>query len=178
LRRAFGNHRSRFVLIAAVAMMIIIALAAAAVVNQRGDRASANEPQAKEPPPSLGIDLTHCPKAEPEELPPYALAGATEAALDQLPSVKGYVLAYVDGEAQTARGTYASSAYLTRGGSASRPGVIKGMCRERPQYAQLLLDRSVEVNMQSPEVESASLSQHSVYVAKFEGDYWVYSIGH
>jgi hypothetical protein len=159
-------------------MMIIIALAAAAVVNQRGDRASANEPQAKEPPPSLGIDLIHCPKAEPEELPPYALAGATEAALDQLPSVKGYVLAYVDGEAQTARGTYASSAYLTRGGSASRPGVIKGMCRERPQYAQLLLDRSVEVNMQSPEVESASLSQHSVYVAKFEGDYWVYSIGH
>ena len=76
-------------------------------------------------PASLGIDPMKgtYPKAEPGKLPPNALAGATEAALDQV-----------------------------------------------------LLDRSVEVNFIFPEVESASLSQHSVYVAKFEGDYRVYAI--
>jgi hypothetical protein len=54
------------------------------------------------------------------------------------------------------------------------------MCRKRTQYGQLLLERSAEVNINFPEVEreSASLSQHTVYVAKFEGDYWVYAIGH
>ncbi len=186
MRGALGDHRWRLVLISAVAMMALVALAAAAVVTQRGDPGtSANEPQteeppAKEPPASLGIDLVHCPKAEPEKLPPDALAGATEAALDQVPSVFGHVIAYIDGEARTSEGAYASSAYLTEGGSASRPGIIQDICRERPQYGQRLLDRSVEVNMFFPEVEreSASLSQHTVYVAKFEGDYWVYAIGH
>jgi hypothetical protein len=43
---------------------------------------------------------------------------------------------------------------------------------------QVLLDYSVEVNIIFPEVESAGLSQPSVYVAKFEGDYRVYAIGH
>lgn len=181
MRGALGDHRWRLVLISAVAMMALVALAAAAVVTQRGDPgASANEPQTEEPPASLGIDLVHCPKAEPEKLPPDALAGATEAALDQVPSVFGHVIAYIDGEARTSEGAYASSAYLTEGGSASRPGIIQDICRERPQYGQRLLDRSVEVNMFFPEVEreSASLSQHTVYVAKFEGDYWVYAIGH
>src|SRR3712207_9412446 len=42
-------------------------------------------------PTTLGIDLRSCPKAEPQELPPDALAGATEAALDQVPSVFGEV---------------------------------------------------------------------------------------
>jgi hypothetical protein len=180
LGRASGSHRSRLILIVAVAMAAFVALAAAAVVSQRDDRASANEPQAEEPPASLGIDPMKgtCPKAEPEELPPDALAGATEAALDQAPSVFGRVVAYVDGETQTSEGAYASSAYLTEGGRASLPGVIRGTCRDRPQQANLLLDRSVEVNMIFPEVESASLSQRTVYVAKFEGDYWVYAIGH
>jgi hypothetical protein len=58
--------------------------------------------------------------------------------------------------------------------------MIRDMCRERTQYGQLLLERSAEVNINFPEVEreSASLSQHTVYVAMFEGDYWVYAIGH
>jgi hypothetical protein len=122
LRRAFRNHRPGLALTAVVAIVAIATLVATAVVNQRGDRGSANEPQAEEPPPSLGIDLIHCPKAEPEELPPYALAGATEAALDQVPSVFGHVIAYVEGEALTSEGAYAGSAYLTEGGRASRPG--------------------------------------------------------
>jgi hypothetical protein len=164
----------------AVVIVAVVALAVAAVAIQRGDRVSANEPQAKGSPASLGIDPMKgtCPKAEPEELPPDALAGATEAALDQVPSVFGRVVAHVDGEAQTSEGAFAFSAQLTEGGSASRPGIIRDMCRERPQYTQLLLDRSVEVNIILPEVESASLSQHTVYVAKFEGDYRVYAIGH
>jgi hypothetical protein len=178
LGRASGNRRSRLVLIAAVVTVAVVALAVAAVAIQRGDRVSANEPQVKGSPASLGIDLIHCPKAEPEELPPDALAGATGAALDQVPSVFGRVVAHVDGEARTSEGAYAFSAQLTEGGFASRPGIIRDMCRERPQYAQLLLDRSVEVTIILPEVESASLSQHAVYVAKFEGDYRVYAIGH
>jgi hypothetical protein len=180
LGRASGNRRLGLVLIAAVVIVAVAALAVAAVVIQRGDRVSANEPQAKGSLASLGIDPMKgtCPKAEPEELPPDALAGATEAALDQVSSVFGRVVAYVDGEARTSEGAYAFSAQLTEGESASRPEIIRDMCRERPQYAQLLLDRSVEVNIIFPEVESASLSQHIVYVAKFEGVYRVYAIGH
>jgi hypothetical protein len=178
----FRDLRSRLVLIVAAVTAVLVALAAAAVATQRGDLASANEPQAKEPPTSLGIDPMKgtCPKAEPENLPPDALAGATASALDQVSSVFGHVTAHADGETLTSGGAYASSASLTEGGSASRPGIIRDMCRERPQYGQLLLERSAEVNIYFPEVEreSASLSQHTVYVAKLEGDYWVYAIGH
>jgi hypothetical protein len=174
LRPGLGNRRARLVLIAAVVALVV--LAAAAMVTERGDRASANEPQAKGP-PGLGIDLVHCPKADPEELPPDALAGAVEAALDHVPSRD--VIAYIDGKARTTEGAYASSAYLTGDGGASRPGIIREMCRERPQYAKRLLDRSVEVNIVFPDAfPSASLSQHAVYVAKFEGEYRVYAIGH
>jgi hypothetical protein len=178
--RAFRNGRSRLALIVAIVTAALVALAAAAVATQSGNRAPANEPQAKEPPRSLGVDLVHCPKAEPEKLPPDALADATEAVLDQVPSVLGHVIAHAGGKTLTSDGAYASSAYLTEGGLAARPGIIRGMCRGRPQYGQRLLDRSVEVNLSFPEVEkeSASLSRHSVYAAKFEGDYWVYAIGH
>jgi hypothetical protein len=173
LRRTLGD-RPRVVLISAV--MVIFALVALVVVTQRGDRASAGEPQAGEL-PSFGIDLIHCPKAEPEKLPPDALAGATEAALDHVPSKA--VVAYIDGEAATTEGAYVRSAYLTGDGGASRPGIIRHICRERPRYAERLLDRSVEVNAVFPAAfPSASLSQHTVYVAKFEGDYRVYAIGH
>jgi hypothetical protein len=172
--RVFRNHRLRFVLIAAVAMVILVALAAAAVATHRGDRAPAKEPLAKEPPASLGIDLIHCPKAEPEELPPDALAGATRAALDHVPS--GEVVAYIDGEARTTEGAYAVAAYLAKGGPSPRSRMI----REGLGCSKLLQDRSVVVELRFPEVEkeSASLSQHTVFVAKFEGDYWVWGIGH
>jgi hypothetical protein len=110
LRRTFGNHRSRLVVTAIVAMVAIVALTATAVVTHRGDLAAANEPQAKGSPASLRIDLIHCSKGEPEKLPPDALAGAPEAALDQVPSIFGHVAAYVDREARTPEGAYASSA--------------------------------------------------------------------
>jgi hypothetical protein len=126
------------------------------------------------PPPTLGIDLRSCPKAEPEVLPPDALAGATEAALDQLPSVFG--------DAKTTESAYALAAYRMKGGSGPfgpRPGMVHQMCRERPQYAERLLERSVEVDLISPKLlPSASLSQHTVFVARFQGEYWVYGVGH
>ena len=162
MRGALGDHRWRLVLIAAVAMMALVALAAAAVMTQRGDPgASAEEPQTKEPPASLGIDLVHCPKADPEKLPPYALADATEAALDQVPSVFGDV--------EANEGAYASSA--SRGGNKM---ITKGL-----GCSKLLRDRSVTVNLIFPKMlPSASLSQHTVFVARFRGDYWVWGIGH
>jgi len=159
-----GNHRSRLGLISAVVMIALVALAAVAVVTQRGDPgASANEPQTKEPPASLGIDPTKgtCPKAEPGKLPPDALAGATEAALEQVPSVFGDV--------EANEGAYASSA--SRGGNHM---ITKGL-----GCSKLLRDRSVTVNLIFPKMlPSASLSQHTVFVARFEGDYWVWGTGH
>ncbi len=123
---------------------------------------------------TLGIDLRSCPKAEPEELPPNALAGATEAALEQVPTVFGDV--------KTTEGAYAVAAYRMKGGSGPfgpRPGIVRDMCRERPQYAERLLERSVEVDLIFPKLQpSASLSQHTVFVARFQGDYWVYGVGH
>jgi hypothetical protein len=126
------------------------------------------------PPTTLGIDLGSCPKAEPEELPPNALAGATEAALDRVPSVFG--------EVKATEGAYAVAAYRMKGGSGPfgpRPGIVRDTCRERPQYAGRLLERSVEVDLIFPKLQSsASLSQHTVLVARFRGEYWVYGVGH
>jgi hypothetical protein len=123
---------------------------------------------------SLGIDLRSCPKAKPEELPPDALAGATEAALDQVPSIFGDVKA--------TEGAYAVAAYRMKGGSGPfgpRPGIVREMCRERPQYGERLLERSVEVDLIFPKLQpSASLSQSTVFVARFQGDYRVYGAGH
>jgi hypothetical protein len=122
---------------------------------------------------TLRIDLGSCPKAEPEELPPNALAGATEAALDQVPSVFGDVKA--------TEGAYAVAAYRMKGGSGPfgpRPGIVRDTCRQRPQYAGRLLERSVEVDLILPKLQSsASLSQHTVFVARFRGEYWVYGVG-
>ncbi len=125
-------------------------------------------------PTTLGIDLRSCPKAEPQELPPDALAGATEAALDQVPSIFG--------EVKATEGAYAVAAYRMKGGSGPfgpRPGIVQDMCRERPQYAERLLERSVEVDLIFPKLQpSASLSQSTVFVARFQGDYRVYGAGH
>ncbi len=123
---------------------------------------------------TLGIDLGSCPKAEPEDLPPNALAGATEAALDQVPSVFGDVKA--------TEGAYAVAAYRMKGGSGPfgpRPGIVRDTCRQRPHYAGRLIERSVEVDLIFPKLQSsASLSQHTVFVARFRGEYWVYGVGH
>ncbi len=125
-------------------------------------------------PTTLGIDLRSCPKAEPQELPPDALAGATEAALDQVPTVFG--------EVKATEGAYAVAAYRMKGGSGPfgpRPGIVRDMCRERPHYGERLLERSVEVDLIFPKLQpSASLSQSTVFVARFQGDYRVYGAGH
>jgi hypothetical protein len=125
-------------------------------------------------PTTLGIDLRSCPKAEPQKLPPDALAGATEAALDQVPSVFG--------EVKATEGAYAVAAYRMKGGSGPfgpRPGIVRDMCRERPHYGERLLERSVEVDLIFPKLQpSASLSQSTVFVARFQGGYRVYGAGH
>ncbi len=38
---------------------------------------------------------------------------------------------------------------------------------------------AVEVDLIFPKLQSsASLSQHTVFVTRFQGDYWVYGVGH
>jgi hypothetical protein len=112
---------------------------------------SANEPRAEGPRASFGIDPTegNCPKAEPEKLPPDALAGATEAALDQVPSVFGDV--------EATEAAYAVAAYLGKSGLGRSPMIRIGL-----GCSQLLQDRSVTMDLVFPELEpSASLSQHT-----------------
>jgi hypothetical protein len=149
----------------AVAIAALVVLAAVAVVIQRGDLASANEPQAKEPRASLGIDPAKgtCPKAEPETLPPNALVGAINAAL-----------AYFE-DVEEAEGQYAMSAERGLDGE-----FLRYNCPElSPQRAKLLQKRTVVVSLEWPKMfPSASLSQHTVFVAKFEGEYRVWWIFH
>ena len=163
--RAFEHRRYRLVLIVAVVTAALVALAATAVVSQRSDRVPVNEPPTKGPPASLGIDPTKgtCPKAEPETLPPNALAGATNAALAHFEDVE-------EAEAQ-----YAVSANRGLDGEFFRhncPGLS-------PERAKLLQKRTVVVSLEWPRMfPSASLSQHTVFVAKFEGEYRVWWIFH
>jgi hypothetical protein len=165
----------RLWIIAVIAFVGVIFFLSGCGQQRPGGESPESEPTHRTtPPPTLGIDLRTCPKAEPQELPPDALAGATEVALDQLPSVFG--------DAKTTEGAYALAAYRMKGGSGPfgpRPGIVQEMCRERPQYAKRLLERSVEVDLISPKLlPSASLSQHTVFVARFQGNYWVYGVGH
>jgi len=94
-----------------------------------------------------------CPKAEPEKLPPDAL--------EQVPSVFGDIEANED--------AYAVAA--SRGGNRM---ITKGL-----GCSKLLRDRSVSVDLVFPNMlPSASLSQHTVFVARFRGGYWVWGTGH
>jgi hypothetical protein len=167
--RALGNRRSRLILIAAAAVAVLIALTAVVLAAQRDgakQRATPEEPPTERPPSSLGIDLRRCPKTQPEKLPPDALAGATEAALEQVPSVFGDV--------EATEGAYAVAAYLAESGRGRSPMIRKGL-----GCSKLLQDRSIVVDLVFPKLEpSASLSQHTVFVARFGDDYWVWGIGH
>jgi hypothetical protein len=93
------------------------------------------------------------------------LAGATEAALEQVSSVFGDV--------ESTEGAYAVAAYLGKSGLGRSPMIQRGLgCSETLQ------DRSVVVDLILPKLEpSASLSQHTVFVARFRGEYWVYGTG-
>lgn len=176
LRRAFRYHRTKLVSITTLALATIVLSVATAVAFRGGDQGpigqGSNEPAGK-PPASLGIDLVHCPNAEPEQLPPDALADAANAALDQAPLIFGYVGAYENGKAQTIKGVYGEAAYLAKSGLGRSPMIRQGL-----GCGKLLQDRSVTVDLVFPEVQSASLSQHTVFVARFGGDYWVWGIGH
>jgi uncharacterized protein (DUF1800 family) len=157
------HRRSTLVPIVAAVTAVLVALAAAAVATQRGDLALANEPRAKEQLTRPEIDRMHCPKIEPEQLPSNALAGATNTAL-----------AYFEG-VEDAEGQYAVSAKRGLDGEFFRHN-----CPElSPQHTKLLQKRTVTVSLQWPKMlPSASLSQHTVFVAKFEGEYRVWWMGH
>ena len=144
-------------------MAVLVALVFAGVVAQRDDRASAKEPQSKESLAGLGIELIHCPKAEPEELPPNALAGATNAAL-----------AYFE-DVEEAEGQYAVSEDRGLDGD-----FFQYNCPElSPERAELLQRRTVVVSLEWPKMfPSASMSQHTVFVGKFEGEYRVWWMWH
>lgn len=107
-----------------------------------------------------------CPKAKPQILPPAALAGATRAALGEAPGLYPRM---------NTRGRYAEAAY--RGMSAPVKGFYKNVCPHRLRYGKLLQKRSVQVNMIFPHyIQSASLSQHWVFVARFGGEYRVWGV--
>ncbi len=104
-----------------------------------------------------------CPTAEPDKLPPNALAGATNAAL-----------AYFEG-IEDAEGQYAVSANRGLDAESFLPN-----CSElSPERAKLLQRRTVVVSLRWPKMfPSASLSQRTVFVAKFEGEYRVWWMWH
>ena len=70
---------------------------------------------------------------------------------------------------------YALAAHRMKGGAGPfgpRPRIVRDMCREQPHHGERLLERSVEVDLIFPRLQpSASLSQHTVFVAGFQGDY-------
>jgi hypothetical protein len=69
--------------------------------------------------------------------------------------------------------------YLSRVAPTRWRTPMRSKYRELPQYAERLLERSVEVDLISPKLlPSASLTQHTVFVARFQGEYWVYGVGH
>ena len=167
MRGTFRNP-GRLAPILAVAVVGVVALVAVAVMTQRDDRVSADEPRTEGPMASPGIHPKKgtCPKAEPEKLPPDALAGATRAALEQVPSVFG--------EVEATEGAYAVAAYLGESGLGRSPMITKGL-----GCSKLLQDRSVTVDLVFPGLEpSASLSQHTVFVARYRGEFRVWGVGH
>lgn len=152
--------------LAVIATVILVAVAATAAVG-RGDGASektSGDHSSSRSERSLGINPRKgtCPKAVPDRLPPNALAGATNDALAEAPKLYP----------QNTRGRYATLAQLVKSGS-PRSGTFKE-CGKR------LNNRSVEVDMIFPHAgyHSASLSQASVFVARFDGRYRVWGIAH
>jgi hypothetical protein len=144
----------------------VVALQGGTPEEPADNRASANEPAG-----IFGADPRHadprerpgCPKAVPQKLPPDALAGATRAALVYFENI------------EEAEGQYAVSA--ERG---LRGEFYRYNCPELSvQRAKLLQKRTVVVSLEWPKMfPSASLSQHTVFVAKFEGEYRVWWMWH
>ena len=131
------------------AMVAIVALAAVAAMIQRGHRGRPTNRGPKDHGRASVSILRKGSARKQEKLPPDALAGATEAALDQVPSVFGDV--------EATEAAYAVAAYLGKSGLGRSPMIRKGL-----ECSQLLQDRSVTMDLVFPEFEpSASLSQHT-----------------
>lgn len=85
--------------------------------------------------------------------------------MDQVPSVFGDVAAN--------EGAYVEVAYLGKTGLGRSDTIREGLGCSR-----LMQNRSVTVDLVFPELEpSASLSRHTVFVARFRGEYRVWGVG-
>lgn len=156
--------RTKPILVLVVAAAILVAMAAAAGAAQRDGGMS--RMLSSEQAAASGIDPKKgtCPRAEPDKLPPDALAGASETAL-------GYLEEHYRSDT---KGQYAVAAY--RGLRAPLNEFYKNVCPNRLQYGKLLQKRSVQVDLIWPKfLPSASLSQKTVFVARFGGEYRVWA---
>lgn len=150
-------ERHRLVSVAVVFAVVLLAALTLAISPESKARASST---------GNGDLVGGCPKLKPESLPPAALSGATRAALSEAPGLY---------QRMNTHGRYAESAY--RGMSAPVNGFYKNVCPHRLQYGKLLQKRSVQVDMIFPHyMQSASLSQHWVFVARFDGEYRVWGV--
>ena len=154
----------RSFLVVAVLALIVITTGATALAQDTK----------KDPPPDISrppVDKpdptkNECPNAEPDKLPPRALAGATRAALTSVPEIYGV---------PRSEDRYAEAAF--RGLQAPLNEFHKTACPNRPKYGKLLQKRSVQVNMVFPKYKSsASLSEHWVLVARFDEEYRVWGV--
>lgn len=143
------------------AVVVAAALIAPASAQERGDSARVDQRV-----PLASAAAGGCPRATPEVLPTNALAGATEAALAEAPRLY---------ENMNSKGRYAEAAY--RGMAAPVNRFYRSVCPGREDHGRRLQRRSVQVNMIFPKLlPSASLSQHWVFVARFDGEYRVWGV--
>jgi hypothetical protein len=152
----------RIIMLLTVVLLMVVTAAVAAAQRDGSISGMPSSVQAAD----AGIDPEKgtCPKAEPDKLPPDALAGASETALGYLERNFG----------QDAQGQYAAAAY--RGSRAPLNEFYKDVCPNRLRYGKLLQQRSVQVDLIWPKfLPSASLSQKTVFVARFGGDYRVWA---
>ncbi|MDQ5811023.1 MAG: hypothetical protein M3358_09795 [Actinomycetota bacterium] len=144
LGRASGDHRARLVLIAAFAVAVLVTLGA--VVTQRGDRARSRE-----------VDVPDGRAGQASSRRPGWRYRRRARALSE--GIEG------------AEGQYAVSANRGLDGESFLPN-----CSElSPERAKLLQRRTVVVSLRWPTMfPSAGLSQRTVFVANFEGEYRVW----
>lgn len=150
------------------AILAVVAVAAALIApvsaQERDEPARAD--RLDRPAPLASAAAGSCPGATPEVLPTDALAGATRAALAEAPRLY---------EGMNSKGRYAEAAY--RGMAAPVNRFYKSACPGRPEHGRRLQRRSVQVNMIFPKLlPSASMSQHWVFVARFDGEYRVWGV--
>ena len=157
-------NTTKRILLLTVAVVAVVAMAAVAAAADRDGGFSGSLSGEQAAGSGIKPEKGTCPRAQPDKLPPDALAGATVTALGYLEEHFG----------EDAKGQYAVAAY--RGLRAPLNEYYKNVCPNRLQYGKLLQKRSVQVDLIWPKfLPSASLSQKTVFVARFGGEYRVWA---